>query len=72
MATAPPDVSIPVIDFAPFYSGRSEDAAAVGKAVYEAFRDFGFAYIANHCIPDETVKEAFTWVWSNSHCVQNV
>ncbi|CAK7204848.1 hypothetical protein SEUCBS139899_007610 [Sporothrix eucalyptigena] len=61
MATGPPELSIPVIDFAPFYSGRPEDAAAVGKAVYEAFHDFGFAYISNHCIPEETVKEAFAW-----------
>jgi isopenicillin N synthase-like dioxygenase len=62
MTNTPQDVSIPVIDFGPFYSSRSEGAATVGKAIYEAFRDFGFAYISNHCIPEETVKEAFTWV----------
>ncbi|ERT01308.1 oxidoreductase, 2OG-Fe(II) oxygenase family [Sporothrix schenckii 1099-18] len=61
MTLDPPAGSIPVIDFAPFYSGRAEDTTAVGKAVYEAFRDVGFAYISNHCIPEEAVKEAFEW-----------
>lgn len=56
------DLAIPVIDFAPMRSGNPEDAAAVGKKVYEAFRDVGFAYIKNHGIPQETVDEAFQWV----------
>ncbi|KAL1862502.1 hypothetical protein VTK73DRAFT_6878 [Phialemonium thermophilum] len=53
--------SIPIIDFGPLRSGRPEDATAVGKAVYEAFRDVGFAYISNHGIPEEVIKEAFEW-----------
>ncbi|TPX16846.1 uncharacterized protein E0L32_003408 [Thyridium curvatum] len=55
------DLAIPVIDFAPMRSGNPEDAAAVGRKVYEAFRDVGFAYIKNHGIPQETVDEAFQW-----------
>ncbi|EFX04924.1 thymine dioxygenase [Grosmannia clavigera kw1407] len=53
--------SIPIIDFAPLLSGRSDDAAAVGRAVYEAFRDFGFAYLSNHGFPQDTIDEAFSW-----------
>ena len=55
-------LSIPVVDFAPFNSGKPENAAAVGKALYEAFRDYGFAYVKNHTVPQETVDEAFAWV----------
>lgn len=57
-----PTLSIPVIDFGPLRNGRSEDAASVGKAVYEAFRDVGFAYLINHGVPQEIVNEAFQWV----------
>ncbi|KAF4121014.1 Isopenicillin N synthase [Geosmithia morbida] len=55
------DVSIPVIDFAKFDCGSPEDDQAIGKAMYEAFRDHGFAYIANHGIPQGVVDEAFEW-----------
>ena len=57
-----PILSIPIIDFGPLRNGHPEDAAAVGKAVYEAFRDVGFAYLINHGIPQQVVNEAFQWV----------
>ncbi|OAA55790.1 oxidoreductase, 2OG-Fe(II) oxygenase family [Niveomyces insectorum RCEF 264] len=53
--------AIPIIDFAPFRNGSLDEKKAVGKAVYEAFRDVGFAYLANHGVPQETVDEAFEW-----------
>lgn len=56
-----PILSIPIIDFGPLRNGHPEDAAAVGKAVYEAFRDVGFAYLINHGIPQQVVNEAFQW-----------
>lgn len=65
MSTADPSLSIPVVDFGPFSSGRREDAATVGKALYEAFRDYGFAYVSNHTVPHDIVDEAFAWVSSN-------
>ncbi|KAH8913124.1 Clavaminate synthase-like protein [Coniochaeta sp. PMI_546] len=61
MSTADPSLSIPVVDFGPFSSGRREDVAAVGKALYEAFRDYGFAYVSNHTVPHDIVDEAFAW-----------
>lgn len=65
MSTTNPSLSIPVVDFGPFSSGRREDATAVGKALYEAFRDYGFAYVSNHTVPQDIVDEAFAWVCSN-------
>lgn len=53
---------IPVIDFTPFRTGNAKDEQAVGKALYEAFRDHGFAYVSNHGIPQDVVDAAFSWV----------
>jgi isopenicillin N synthase-like dioxygenase len=61
MSDTNPSLSIPVVDFGPFSSGRREDAIAVGKALYEAFRDYGFAYVSNHTVPQDIVDEAFAW-----------
>lgn len=65
MSITNPSLSIPVVDFGPFISGRREDATAVGKALYEAFRDYGFAYVSNHTVPQNIIDEAFAWVCSN-------
>lgn len=65
-----PTSSIPIIDFGPLRSGRPEDAQVVGKAVYEAFRDYGFAYLINHGIDQAVVDEAFKWVCLHAHVLK--
>lgn len=62
MSSSLQNASIPVVDFAPLLGGRPDDAAVVGRAVYEAFRDIGFVYLKNHGFPQDTIDEAFEWV----------
>lgn len=56
--------AIPIIDFGPLLQDDCtyENLVAIGKEIYEAFRDFGFAYIINHSVPQNVVDEAFQWV----------
>ena len=63
LANAEEGLAIPIIDLEPMRSGTSDEAHETGKALYEAFRSVGFAYIKHHGIPQELVDEAFTWVW---------
>ena len=59
-----PQPSIPVIDFAPLLKEDCHDESftKAGKEIYEAFKNYGFAYIKNHSVPQEVVDEAFRWV----------
>lgn len=56
--------AIPIIDFGPLLQDdcTHENFATIGKEIYEAFKDFGFAYIKNHSVPQNVVDEAFQWV----------
>ncbi|KAH6896826.1 hypothetical protein B0T10DRAFT_396978 [Thelonectria olida] len=58
-----PQPSIPVIDFAPLLKEDCHDESftKAGKEIYEAFKNYGFAYIKNHSVPQEVVDEAFRW-----------
>ncbi|EFY90703.1 flavonol synthase/flavanone 3-hydroxylase [Metarhizium acridum CQMa 102] len=55
--------AIPIIEFGPLLQDDcpSEKFAAIGKEIFEAFRDFDFAYIKNHSVPQNVVDEAFQW-----------
>uniref|UniRef100_A0A0W0FHV7 Putative flavonol synthase/flavanone 3-hydroxylase n=1 Tax=Moniliophthora roreri TaxID=221103 RepID=A0A0W0FHV7_MONRR len=53
--------SIPVIDFAHFGDGTSEEARGIGQTFLEACRDVGFAYLINTGIPQEKVDGMFEW-----------
>ncbi|KAK7041454.1 hypothetical protein VNI00_009320 [Paramarasmius palmivorus] len=53
--------SIPLIDFADFGDGTSEEARRIGQKFFEACRDVGFAYLVNTGIPQEKVDGMFEW-----------
>ncbi|GKZ36858.1 hypothetical protein AbraIFM66950_008091 [Aspergillus brasiliensis] len=45
--------AIPVIDFAPFYKGSSEDRQRLKDDIHHACKDLGFFQLRNHTIPPE-------------------
>jgi isopenicillin N synthase-like dioxygenase len=49
--------TIPVIDFAAFYSNDLNDKISVGKAIRKACEDVGFLYIVNHSVKEQTINE---------------
>lgn len=49
-------LDVPVIDIAPFRSGRAADRQAVAAAVDRACRDIGFLVIRGHGIDDATIE----------------
>ncbi|KAF6813866.1 hypothetical protein CPLU01_14550 [Colletotrichum plurivorum] len=54
--------SIPLVDLSGLEADADNEAALqAGKALVEAFRTAGFAYVKNHGIPDEVVVAAFAW-----------
>ena len=53
---------IPVIDFDVLIHGGPAEREATLKQMDESFQSYGFIYLANHSIPQETVDEAFKWV----------
>ncbi|KAF9227970.1 Clavaminate synthase-like protein [Gyrodon lividus] len=55
------DSPLPSIDFANFGDGTSPEALEIGKKLFEACRDFGFAYLLNTGIPQSHVDDMFAW-----------
>ena len=53
---------IPLVDIAPLTSGNTEEAAKTAASLFDAFTEYGFAYIKNHGLPQKTIDEAFQWV----------
>ncbi|KAF4920753.1 2-oxoglutarate-dependent dioxygenase htyE [Colletotrichum viniferum] len=53
--------SIPLVNLDGLRSAQPQTAQEVGKALVDAFRTFGFAYVRNHGLPQETVDAAFQW-----------
>ncbi|KAL1761143.1 hypothetical protein FB107DRAFT_201821 [Schizophyllum commune] len=53
--------SLPVIDFARWDSGKADDRAAIARALVDACKNVGFAYITNTGIPQEEVARMFDW-----------
>lgn len=51
--------NIPVVSFAPFFSGSREDQHAVAQKVYDAFSTVGFIYLKDHGIPQDEVDAIF-------------
>jgi isopenicillin N synthase-like dioxygenase len=49
------DGYIPVIDIAPYFSGRQADRLAVAEQIGQACRDVGFYIIVGHGVPEELV-----------------
>ncbi|KAJ0357559.1 hypothetical protein COL154_010042 [Colletotrichum chrysophilum] len=54
--------SIPLVDLDGLRSAQPQTAQQAGKALVDAFKTFGFAYVRNHGLPQETVDAAFQWV----------
>jgi isopenicillin N synthase-like dioxygenase len=50
---------VPVIDFAPFYTGQPEARAELGAKLFAAMKDIGFVTIINHNLPTDLNKKAF-------------
>ncbi|KAF8460526.1 hypothetical protein BDZ91DRAFT_739050 [Kalaharituber pfeilii] len=59
VAAAASTTEVPVIDFAPFLHGTDDERKATGTALFEAMRDVGFAYLVNHGVDKETIKDGF-------------
>jgi isopenicillin N synthase-like dioxygenase len=51
---------VPVVDFAPFLSGNSDEKQAVAEAIGTACTKIGFFYLTNHGIASETTRGIFT------------
>ncbi|KAF5353767.1 hypothetical protein D9757_012947 [Collybiopsis confluens] len=56
-----PISSLPVVDFARFMGGSSEDALETARHLFTACRDVGFAYLINTGIPQEQIDGMFDW-----------
>ncbi|KAH7309828.1 hypothetical protein B0I35DRAFT_359293 [Stachybotrys elegans] len=58
-----PELFIPIIDFTPLKGEDTEQEPFIkaGQEIYEGFKNFGFAYIKNHSVPQDVVDEAFEW-----------
>ncbi|KAJ0335318.1 hypothetical protein COL922a_009405 [Colletotrichum nupharicola] len=52
---------IPLVDLDGLRSTQPQTAQEAGKALVDAFKTFGFAYVRNHGLPQETVDAAFQW-----------
>ena len=52
---------LPIIDFAGFFSGSQDERVIVAQQLIKACHEMGFAYIRNHGMAEERVKEAFGW-----------
>lgn len=51
--------AIPVIDLAPWFTGRDTDRRRVAQEFDRAYRDVGFLQVMGHGVPDQTVRGAF-------------
>ncbi|KAJ3924606.1 MAG: hypothetical protein NXY57DRAFT_286481 [Lentinula lateritia] len=54
--------SLPTVNFADFGDGTSKSALDIGKKLFEACRDVGFAYLINTGIPQGQIDGMFDWV----------
>lgn len=52
------EAELPVIDFGRWRTGAVDERAAVATELRAACERFGFFYLANHGIPDETIEAA--------------
>lgn len=53
-------ISIPVIDFSPWTDNTGKDQQYdVSAQLIKACQEFGFAYIVNHGVPQDTLDHAF-------------
>ncbi len=49
----------PIIDFHQFLIGNAHDKQLVGEELLNAFKNFGFLYLANHGIPKDQLNQVF-------------
>lgn len=54
--------SIPLIDFAAYLNGTTQDREDVAMAIDEGLSSVGFIYVSNHGIDQNRVDECFNWV----------
>lgn len=53
------DETVPVIDFAPFLSGKSQEQEAVADEIARACREVGFFYLRNHGVDQDLIERTF-------------
>lgn len=51
--------TIPAIDFSQYLFGTRQERARAGQQINTACRQYGFFYLENHGIPDETIANGF-------------
>lgn len=54
--------NVPVIDFKALSDSTPQSRKDALEKLDDAFQTYGFIYLANHSIGQETVDEAFSWV----------
>lgn len=55
-------MSIPVIDFAPFYHSTKSEQAQLAIIITRELRKNGAVRLTNHGIPAETISKCYEWV----------
>ncbi|WP_072395414.1 2-oxoglutarate and iron-dependent oxygenase domain-containing protein [Hyphomicrobium sp. CS1GBMeth3] len=53
------EITLPIVDIAPFLSGSSEDKIRVARSFGNAFETVGFAVIVGHGVPEELLTETY-------------
>lgn len=54
-----PEMTLPIVDIAPFFSGDPDKKAAVAKDFANAFETVGFAVITGHGVPEELLDGTY-------------
>ena len=52
----------PIISFARFLAGNKEEQEATGKKLYDAFHNYGWAYLKDFGISQQEIDESFRYV----------
>ncbi|KAI0521894.1 hypothetical protein F5B22DRAFT_508917 [Xylaria bambusicola] len=53
--------TIPVVDLSSWSDGEPANRKRIASELTEACRRVGFVYVRNHGVPDDILREAFTW-----------
>lgn len=53
------EITLPIVDIAPFLAGTEEDKLRVAKAFGNAFETVGFAVIVGHGVPEELLTDTY-------------
>jgi isopenicillin N synthase-like dioxygenase len=54
-----PEITLPIVDVAPFLGGTQEDKLRVARSFGNAFETVGFAVIVGHGVPEELLTDTY-------------